>query len=96
MKSGNKASKLSNRIAAEGCVLININDNCTKAVIMEINCETDFVGQEINHSLILQVSHLTNFLKWIHPINSIINKETENEIESMRKQLVMKLARILP
>ena len=33
-----------------------------------------------------------NFLIWMQSsINSILNKETDNEIESMRKQLVMKL-----
>ena len=91
LKSGNKASKLSNRIAAEGCVLININDNSTKAVILEINCETDFVARD--KSFIDFASFTSNeFLNMdATSINSILNKESDNEIESMRKQLVMKL-----
>ena len=91
LKSGNKASKLSNRIAAEGCVSINISDSCTKAVIIEINCETDFVARDKSF---LEFANFTSkeFLKIDTPsINSIIKKESDNEIESMRKQLVMKL-----
>jgi len=91
LKSGNKASKLSNRVAAEGCVLININDNSTKAVILEINCETDFVARDKSFTDFANFTS-SEFLKSdSSTINSIINKETENEIESMRKQLVMKL-----
>jgi len=91
LKSGNKASKLSNRVAAEGCVLINKNDNFTKAVILEINCETDFVARDKSFTDFANFTS-SEFLKSdSSTINSIINKETENEIESMRKQLVMKL-----
>ncbi len=91
LKSGNKASKLSNRVAAEGCVSINISDNFTKAVILEINCETDFVARD--KSFVDFANFTSNeFLKMDTPsIESIINKETDSEIESMRKQLVMKL-----
>ena len=91
LKSGNKASKLSNRVAAEGCVSINISNNCTKAVILEINCETDFVARDKSF---LDFANFTSneFLKIDSTsINSIIKKESDNEIESMRKQLVMKL-----
>ena len=41
VKLGNKASKASNRIAAEGVVAIHIDGNT--AAIAEVNCETDFV-----------------------------------------------------
>jgi elongation factor Ts len=92
LKSGNKASKLSNRVAAEGCVLININDNHSKAVILEINCETDFVARDKSF---IDFADFTSkeFLKMDESsLELIINKvETENQIESMRKQLVMKL-----
>ena len=93
LKSGNKASKLSNRVAAEGCVLIKINNEHTKAVILEINCETDFVARD--KSFIDFANFTSNeFLKIDDPsIKLIINKESDNEIESMRKQLVMKLER---
>ncbi len=38
-----KAGKKSDRTAAEGCIAINISDDAKQAVMVEINCETDFV-----------------------------------------------------
>jgi elongation factor Ts len=43
IRLGNKASKASSRIAAEGFVLVEIQNQ--KAAILEINCETDFVAK---------------------------------------------------
>jgi elongation factor Ts len=45
-KKGAAASqKRSERIAKEGIVLAKTNQNRTEAVIVEVNCETDFVGR---------------------------------------------------
>lgn len=41
VKLGNKASKASSRIAAEGVIAIHVDGNA--ASIVEVNCETDFV-----------------------------------------------------
>ena len=38
------AAKKSGRIAAEGVVAVNVTDDNKKAVIVEVNCETDFVA----------------------------------------------------
>ncbi|MCL2415249.1 MAG: translation elongation factor Ts [Defluviitaleaceae bacterium] len=38
------AEKKSGRIAAEGVVAVNISSDYSKAVIVEVNCETDFVA----------------------------------------------------
>jgi len=38
-----KAGKKGDRTAAEGRIVIRTNDEGNKAVIIEINCETDFV-----------------------------------------------------
>lgn len=46
-KSGQaKAAKKSGRIAAEGVVMIAIADDRRRGVVVEINCETDFVGKD--------------------------------------------------
>lgn len=42
-----KAAKKSGRIAAEGVIAIKIND-CGEAVMLEVNCETDFVAKDEN------------------------------------------------
>ncbi|MBR7068983.1 MAG: elongation factor Ts [Oxalobacter sp.] len=41
VKLGNKATKASSRIAAEGVIAVSVNDGV--AAIVEVNCETDFV-----------------------------------------------------
>lgn len=41
VKLGNKASKASSRVAAEGVIAVNVGDGV--AAITEVNCETDFV-----------------------------------------------------
>ena len=40
-----KQAKKADRIAAEGLVTIAKCDECGKAVIVEVNCETDFVAK---------------------------------------------------
>lgn len=44
IKSGNKATKMAGRIAAEGTVAQYVNGGV--GVIAEVNCETDFVGKD--------------------------------------------------
>lgn len=46
IKSGNKASKLAGRTAAEGVVAIHISADKKLGALVEINCETDFVAKD--------------------------------------------------
>jgi len=43
-----KAEKKAGRIAAEGVILIRQNAKLNRAVIVEVNCETDFVAKDAN------------------------------------------------
>jgi len=45
VKLGNKASKASSRVAAEGVVAVHIAADGKKGAIIELNCETDFVAK---------------------------------------------------
>lgn len=45
IKLGNKASKASSRIAAEGIVAIHIAADGKLGALVEVNCETDFVAK---------------------------------------------------
>lgn len=45
VKLGNKASKASSRVAAEGVVAIHISGDGKQGAIIEVNCETDFVAK---------------------------------------------------
>ncbi len=40
-----KAAKKASRIAAEGLTFVKSCDKCGKAIIIEVNCETDFVAK---------------------------------------------------
>ena len=46
-KSGQaKADKKAGRVAAEGTIVIALSDDATKGVMLEVNCETDFVARD--------------------------------------------------
>jgi elongation factor Ts len=48
-KSGQaKAAKKAGRIAAEGLIVLSFSDDSSKASMVEVNCETDFVGKDEN------------------------------------------------
>jgi elongation factor Ts len=48
-KSGQaKAAKKAGRIAAEGLIMLSFSDDNSKAAMVEVNCETDFVGKDEN------------------------------------------------
>lgn len=48
-KSGQaKAAKKAGRIAAEGVIVVSFNADGDKAAMVEVNCETDFVGKDDN------------------------------------------------
>ena len=48
-KSGQaKAAKKAGRIAAEGVIVISFNGDASQAAMVEVNCETDFVGKDDN------------------------------------------------
>jgi len=50
-KSGQaKAAKKAGRIAAEGLIVIKKSDDGSRAAMVEVNCETDFVAKDDNFS----------------------------------------------
>ncbi len=48
IKNGNKISKLSGRAATEGVVFIESSADNKHLVMLEVNCETDFVAKDAN------------------------------------------------
>ncbi|OGT51833.1 MAG: translation elongation factor Ts [Gammaproteobacteria bacterium RIFCSPHIGHO2_12_FULL_42_13] len=48
-KSGQaKAAKRAGKITAEGAIVVALSDNKTRACMLEVNCETDFVARDTN------------------------------------------------
>jgi elongation factor Ts len=93
IKSGNKASKMAGRTAAEGIVAISITADKKSGAIVEVNCETDFVAKD------------EGFVKFANDIAAAIvanpNATLENiaevklasgeTVEEARKALIAKL-----
>jgi elongation factor Ts len=46
VKSGAKASKVAGRTAAEGVVVVATSSDAKTGVVVEVNCETDFVAKD--------------------------------------------------
>lgn len=54
-----KAAKKASRIAAEGLTIVRGCNNCGKAVVLEVNCETDFVAKsDAFKDLVAEVAHI--------------------------------------
>lgn len=67
------SAKKADRIAAEGLLGININENNTQGSVLEINCETDFVAK--NEKFQAFVSEMTEF----------VNKNDVKDVEALLK-----------
>lgn len=84
-----KASKKMGRTASEGVVSSYIHNNSKIGVLLELNCETDFVAknadfQELSKELCMQVA-ATNPL--YVDIDDIPDEEIEREKEIYREQI---------
>jgi elongation factor Ts len=71
-KSGQaKADKKASRVAAEGTVVMMISDDNKQGVIVEVNCETDFVGKD------------ENFLKFSHEVAAVALSEAPADVDTL-------------
>lgn len=68
-----KAAKKADRIAAEGLTFVKVCDKCHKGVVVEVNCETDFVAKaDPFKSLVEECAHniLENNLKTLDEVKA--------------------------
>lgn len=71
-KSGQaKADKKASRVAAEGTIVILISDDSKEGVILEVNCETDFVAKD------------ENFLKFSNDVAEVILNESPADVDAL-------------
>lgn len=68
-----KAAKKAGAVAAEGLTLARLSSNGKKAVVVEVNCQTDFVAKN------------ENFVKFTNEIvdNALANANTAKDIEHL-------------
>lgn len=93
IKSGAKATKASQRIAAEGVVASYIDTSNKSGALVEVNCETDFVAK--NQDFMSFANELAQLVTANQPENvaklhdmTLANGET---VEKRRQNLIMKI-----
>jgi elongation factor Ts len=87
-----QAGKKAGRVAAEGKIALKISDNSESAVMVEVNCETDFVAKDQNF-LDFCDSVATNALKnQPENVDALLQSDANGEsIEHVRQTLVAKI-----
>jgi elongation factor Ts len=88
-----KADKKADRIAAEGVISIALSENMQKAVIVETNCETDFVARDENFKKFAEQIAATALSNNIELIENLSEQKINGSdtIESTRQTLVAKI-----
>lgn len=67
------AAKKASREAGEGCIGSLVNHNGTHGVLVEVNCETDFVAKN------------ENFLSFVTDITALVAANNPRDVESLLK-----------
>ena len=71
IRLGNKASKASNRTAAEGVVAIHVSGDGRVGAIVEVNCETDFVAKN------------DDFLNFTKSLAELVSKRNPSDVAAL-------------
>jgi elongation factor Ts len=94
-KSGKaKADKKSGRIAAEGVVMIRLSTDNKRAVLIEINSETDFVGRDKNFLEFAEAvakTALENNISDISKLATTPLSGSQSTVDEARAALVVKV-----
>jgi elongation factor Ts len=99
-KSGQaKAAKKAGRIAAEGVVMISIADDGKRGVMVEINCETDFVAKDGNFSAFADAVAARALASDVADVDALVELPFEEgaatSIAQAREALVAKIGEII-
>lgn len=89
-----KAAKKAGRVAAEGQIVIEADDKMQKALMLEINCETDFVSRDQNFmqfSKAVVNKALSENQEQIDKISNLVLDQSQQTIEQSRSELVIKV-----
>lgn len=93
IKSGNKASKLAGRTAAEGVVAVFISADKKTGALIEINCETDFVAKDAGFvafaSTVVQAAAESNAADVVALAD--VKTASGETVEELRKAIIAKL-----
>lgn len=93
VKSGAKASKVAGRTAAEGAVVVATTADGKKGVVLEVNCETDFVAKDdsfIGFANEVAAAIMANPVSDLAELANL-NLASGKSIEETRKDVIAKL-----
>lgn len=94
-KSGRaKADKKAGRVAAEGMVIIQSSNDGQYAVLVEVNCETDFVARDANFLSFADAVAKTALAARLEDVNALATTQlagTNVTVEEARQTLVAKI-----
>jgi elongation factor Ts len=93
IRSGAKASKAAGRVAAEGVVATYVNAQGNLGVMVEVNCETDFVGKNEDFVSFAKMAAECAANSQVADVEALGQCKTSSGevLEESRKALVMKL-----
>lgn len=93
IRSGSKASKVAGRVAAEGAIGIHISDDGKSGALVEINCETDFVGRDASFAGFVKSVAALAAAKGTQEVEALsaMSLPSGETVEKTRQALVMKL-----
>ncbi|BCL75176.1 elongation factor Ts [Jeongeupia sp. HS-3] len=93
IKSGNKASKMAGRTAAEGVVVAYISDDKKIGAVVEVNCETDFVGKDEGFMAFASAVAKAAALANPADVEALAEAKTDSgeSVEDLRKAIIAKL-----
>jgi len=87
-----KADKKASRVAAEGKIVLASNDDHTEAVMVEINCETDFVTKDANFLAFASAVAANALSTGAADIEALMASELNGQsVELARQALVSKI-----
>ena len=90
-----KAAKKTGRAASEGQIVVSHADGSSDFVILEVNCETDFVGKDENFRQFTQSVAATILKNKPNDIDELLTSPVANStgmtVEEARTQLIAKI-----
>jgi elongation factor Ts len=94
-KSGQaKADNKTGRVAADGLIIALLSEDGQVAVMLEINCETDFVAGDNNFTEFAKRAAETVLFKKLDDVNALGEAnmvDSEHTVEQVRKELITKI-----
>lgn len=89
-----KADKKSGRTAADGCICVKLSDDRKRAVIVEINSETDFVAKGDDFNAFAEAVALSALNADLESVDQLLLAEisaSNKTVEDARRELIAKL-----